>query len=136
MSLTFTNIRLNVFKPTLTNSWTLTSKENNGLFAIDKIPDGMTMKFLCTYPCETCSALDSTVCDSCNTVENFTILYNNKCYKECPDGTYFSNYRCYPCAENCKTCTRTNPKDCASCASTSIWPFLSGNTCQNFCDFG
>lgn len=45
MSITLTNIRLNVFKPIVTNSWTLTAKENNGLFAIDKIPDGMTIRF-------------------------------------------------------------------------------------------
>lgn len=73
-------MKINVFKPLTTTSWVLTTKENDARYGIDRIDSGLTLNFKCTYPCLTCDPNDSTKCNSCNNVENFNILYENKCY--------------------------------------------------------
>jgi len=51
MTLTITNMRINVYKPKTTNSWVLTTLENDARYGIDRIGSDMTLTFDCTYPC-------------------------------------------------------------------------------------
>ena len=101
MSLTITNMKINVQTPLVTNSWTLETFTENGEYAIDKISGDLTLEYTCIFPCQTCNEETPDVCNSCNLVEGYAILYDNICYEKCPDGTYYESFSCKPCDEWC-----------------------------------
>jgi hypothetical protein len=93
MSLTITNLKINVQTPMTTDSMMLTTFEP-GHYAIDSINSGMTLTFYCNYPCQTCKPGQPSICTSCNNVikavngsQEF-ILYEGTCYEKCPAGTF------------------------------------------------
>ena len=103
MSLTINSMYINVFEPIETNSWTMTAYA--GKYEIDRIEEGMTFKFDCKYPCMTCGESPEH-CLSCNDYDlgTYMILYNDKCYEICPEGTYEEDFQCKPCNFKCKAC--------------------------------
>ena len=107
MQITITQMVIDVYEPITTETWTLTTSLNSGRYAIDQITSDLTVTFKCSYPCLTCSE-DPTTCLSCNTVDGFAILYQEKCYQTCPAGTYFEYFQCKPCDPKCKTCAKTS----------------------------
>lgn len=80
MEITITNMKIKVYWPTDTRSWVLTTRLNGARYGIDKIESGLSVSFDCFYPCLTCDERDQKKCQSCNTVEGFAILYEEKCY--------------------------------------------------------
>ena len=127
---------INVKEAITTDSWSLTSFSNGGEFQIDKIRDRLSFTYECRYPCQKCVGGDPDHCSSCNSVAGYSILYDKKCYKSCPDGTYFDNYQCKKCDPMCKTCVKTSGIACTSCDVSSAWPYLDGNICSKNCQFG
>ena len=136
MSLTITNMKINVTTPLVTKSWTLESYTEEGRYAIDEITGDLTLEYTCSFPCLMCNEDEPDVCTSCNLVEGYAILYENICYEECPTGTYYESFACKPCDSKCKTCTYLSPTWCTSCDPDSDFPFLDGNTCTDTCGFG
>ena len=136
MSLTITNMLINVSQPLVTNSWALTSFTEEGRYAIDQIKGDLSLEFGCSFPCQTCEDGQPDVCTSCNMVNGYLILYENVCYQECPTGTYYESFACKPCDDKCLTCTYLSPTWCTSCDPESAHPFLDGNTCTDTCGFG
>jgi len=135
MSITITNMQINVFKSGKTKSWKLTTFTGND--EIDQVSEGLSFDFKCDYPCYTCVG-DATECKSCNDYDSGTymILFQNKCYLNCPDGTYEESFQCKPCNSRCKTCGNSNAQWCTSCNVDSEFPFLDGSTCAEECSFG
>ena len=104
---------------------------------IDRIPSGMSLTFECDYPCLTCYPDQPDMCLSCNTIEGDQILYENKCYMQCPEGTFFEYFQCKPCDSKCKTCEYLSGSLCTSCNGDSIeHPFLNGKDCSATCPYG
>jgi proprotein convertase subtilisin/kexin type 5 len=136
MSITITNMRINVYEPLTTQSWRMTALQEDGRYAIDTIRENLQLSFECTYPCLTCDTDATDVCDSCNSVNGFNILYEKKCYQTCPDGSFFEYFQCKECDENCKTCSKYSGIQCTSCKQDSSAPYLNGNACSWTCDFG
>ena len=68
---------INIVDPVTTSSWILTTFLNDGISKIDRIHDGMTLTFECSYPCLSCFEGQPDQCSSCNTVEGDLILYEN-----------------------------------------------------------
>lgn len=52
MSLTITNMKINVLTPLVTTSWNLTTYLSDGVSKIDTIQGGMSLTFECNYPCQ------------------------------------------------------------------------------------
>ena len=132
MSLTITNMYFNIFEPTVTNSWSMSSYTKDGVYLIDSITDDqMTFEFVCEFPCKECVPGEPTNCTSCNDYDlgGYLIRYEGICYENCPDGTYEESFQCKPCNPKCKTCSKYSPLFCTSCDSESDFPFLDGTTC-------
>ena len=98
----------------LTNCYTVEEKESNWYL------DTETNRFqLCNTYCFTCSGPNIDNCLSCysaSTKPELAYLYNNKCFNECPEGTYSSlqtegYYKCLPCYDNCETCSEKETYD-------------------------
>ena len=136
MSLTITNMLINVTEPLVTNSWSLKSFTEEGRYAIDEIKGDLSLEFSCSFPCLTCAEGSPDVCTSCNLVDGYAILYEGVCYEECPTGTYYESFACKPCNSRGRTCTYLSPTWCTSCDPESDHPFLDGNTCTDTCGFG
>lgn len=136
MELTITNMLINVVTPLETDSWQLTTYLNDGRSKIDQISSDMTLTFECNYPCLTCEPGQPDVCTACNTIEGDQILYDSKCYMQCPAGTFFQYFQCQLCDDKCKTCEYTSGTSCTSCNAGSAWPYLNGKDCSNTCNYG
>lgn len=69
----------------------------------------------CLPSCKTCDGEDWEKCTSCLSETEF--LYEGKCYKKCPDGSYNdqSKMTCEKCEESCNTCNGPNVNSCTSC---------------------
>jgi hypothetical protein len=82
----------NVFEPLETNSWTMKTYTQDSVFEIDEIDGPMKFRFDCNYPCLSCNAPSE--CKSCNDFDigGYLILYEGKCYADCPDGTYEESF--------------------------------------------
>ena len=143
LSLTLTNQLIKVVTPLTTDSWKMTTyTDATTTYSIDRVASGLTFTFTCNLPCLECTS-DPDFCLSCNMWEgNYLILYEGKCYEECPVEWPIATYReawysCKPCDEKCKTCGAKNGKECTSCfGGYSDYPFLYGSTCVNECIHG
>ena len=77
------------------------------------------------------------MCTSCNTIDEYLILYDFKCSPDCPERTYKEAFQCFPCDDKCKTCKENSGSHCTSCfGGYSNYPFLYGNTCVDECEYG
>ena len=114
-----------------------TYTDSSTQYAIDTIQGGMTFEFGCNWPCKTCLASDPDYCTECNIIDEYLILYEGKCYSDCPERTYQEAYECYPCDDKCKTCAIDSGSVCTSCyGGFASFPFKYGNTCVDECVFG
>ena len=87
-------------------------------YCIDKCPtmyyqDDINLK------CVSCNSSSCLQCNSnldCLLCLNSTVLYNNQCYSQCPQGSYLlSNNNltsCVSCSKNCKDCSNNGCDDC------------------------
>jgi len=140
-----------VEKAGTTDSWSFISFSKGGTYQIDKISKGLSFSFKCNFPCSECEYSDPDKCKSCNSVPldfkppknnaTYSIKYDNKCWKNCPDGTYSNNNtgQCIKCDPKCKTCAWsiiTNEIDCTSCDVGSAWPYHDWNKCVKKCEPG
>ena len=119
-----------------TTSWTLESFTGEELYSIDKLTSGLTLEYQCNFPCLSCDPATPDICESCNLINNYQILYENVCYDRCPAGTFYEGYACKPCLEPCLECTYLSGTWCTKCDPDSVWPYLDGNTCTDTCGFG
>ena len=138
LSLTLTNQKILVKEPMLTTSWGMTTyTDSSTQYSIDTVREGLNFEFNCRDPCLTCLTGLPDMCTSCNTIDEYLILYDFKCSPDCPERTYKEAYQCYPCDEKCKTCAENSGSTCTSCfGGFSNFPFLYGNTCVEECEYG
>ena len=57
-------------------------------YAIDMVDSGLTINFVCEYPCRTCDDSTPTVCDSCYSLVDERFFFENQCLAECKSGYY------------------------------------------------
>jgi hypothetical protein len=104
MSLTLYGMKIDFYEAGQTQPMIVTTQTADGN-VIDWIEAGLYLEFACNTPCQTCSLTDPDFCSSCNPVSGKTILYNNKCYSECPGGTWDAgDGDCQGCGDKCSTC--------------------------------
>lgn len=125
------------------SDYTTVSSYDSGNYLIDQNTNTIIFSILCTMPCRTCSASNSSSCVTCYTDTSITTsiyLYSTttQCYSTCPSYTYpdSSIYKCVDCNSICLTCTGTST-NCTSCLSNSTYPYLfinsSVGTCRSQC---
>lgn len=136
ITFTIDNCLIDINLRIVTDSWkvtTLTSDE----YAIDRLTNGLSLSFPCNAPCLTCAESNPAYCFTCNPLSGQPILYGSRCYSECPQGLYLTEYgQCQPCNAICKACKADNPNYCTTCDSLSAKPFLEGSTCTDSCQGG
>jgi hypothetical protein len=133
---TIDNCLLDVNRKSKTDSWEITTLSPE-MYPIDRVAQGLSLTFPCNAPCQTCAENNANLCYSCNVLTGISILYNNRCYAQCPERFYLDEYnRCQQCAAPCRTCKKDNPKHCLSCNMLSSTPFLDGTTCTDQCPYG
>jgi proprotein convertase subtilisin/kexin type 5 len=96
----------------------------------------MTLTFDCNYPCEECRQGQPDVCTKCNDIQGDMILYESKCYLQCPPGTFFEYFQCKLCDSKCKTCEYLSGTSCTTCDGDSAYPYLNGKDCSPTCSYG
>ncbi|OMJ81170.1 hypothetical protein SteCoe_18439 [Stentor coeruleus] len=80
----------------------------------------------CTQPCLSCE-YSSSNCTSCTT----GYFYNNKCYEQCPSGSFNDGDKCSDCKTHCETCQ--NKDLCSACFAPYL---LYKDSCLEKCSEG
>ena len=89
----------------------------------------------CNFTCKTCYGEYDYHCLSCWS----GVLFDHKCLKSCPDGTYTTTdgkdtvKRCRSCSLHCRSCTGPSTASCTSCESGY---FFHNQSCINACPSG
>lgn len=79
---------------------------------------------MCSEHCDICNSGE---CDKC---EVGFILFDSKCYEECPVGYVYVNNTCEKCDNGCSKCSKINPEICEICLSSFIF---YDNQCYKSC---
>ena len=88
------------------------------------------------YNCQNCSSQNPNICFDC---KNDLILYNNKCYNDCPEGLTKINNKCIPCNSNCLRCSLSDNSNinCNLCQSGYYLKNINGrDECVKDCGSG
>ena len=112
------------------------NKEDNVLYFVDQIVDGLTVDSQCDYPCNECLSTDRTHCLSCYPNSPVPFLQDTTCLKECSEGRYFdeAQNKCLVCDETCLTCEGSKDR-CTSCG-VGEFLHLRGTECVKTCGPG
>ncbi|XP_064032778.1 proprotein convertase subtilisin/kexin type 5 isoform X1 [Pogoniulus pusillus] len=83
----------------------------------------------CLDGCQSCKLDDPRICMTC--IQNY-YMYNQQCYKYCPENTYGdeSSLQCRDCPSNCDSCDKDK---CYLCKEGF---YLSGDVCVTECEDG
>jgi hypothetical protein len=73
-------------------------------------PNSTTTCVQCDSTCLTCSETSTSQCTSCNSTGTYPYYYSstNKCYQDCPSGSYLDSTTCQTCVSPCQTCNSSS----------------------------
>jgi len=111
-------------------------QDDNVLYFVDRVVDGLRVSSDCAYPCQDCADDDASFCLACDPDSLLPFLQESTCLAKCSDGRYYdaARERCVACATTCLTCEGT-ARTCTSCG-VGDYLHLRGTECVVRCGDG
>mmetsp|Transcript_10910 Transcript_10910/g.16555 ORF Transcript_10910/g.16555 Transcript_10910/m.16555 type:complete len:281 (-) Transcript_10910:3532-4374(-) len=96
------------------------NKEDNSLYLVDQLLEGLSIKSKCNYPCEECSSGNPSSCTRCFS-DDKPFLQDGTCLDRCSDGRFYERLtgQCLTCDPTCLTCDQYS-YNCTTCGVSNF----------------